>query len=183
MFLLHLASQPDPSSFGVPFLVLQCWMHPSSSRHTGCCKLLCCSLALGLRLAHCSLCRAACFAACQYPASYFINPSCVELQLRLFGVCSLRCRALGHGLDVTLFDRVAASGVTPLLLDTQYRMHPAISAFPSEASAVWGVCHVLIWEVRVKRSLQPWEHPSSWLFFSFDASIYCTAACLYFQSV
>ncbi|GLC68768.1 hypothetical protein PLESTF_000734600 [Pleodorina starrii] len=40
--------------------------------------------------------------------------------------------ALQHGLDVTLFERVAgAGGVLPLLLDTQYRMHPAISAFPS----------------------------------------------------
>jgi hypothetical protein len=41
------------------------------------------------------------------------------------------CRALKFDLDVTLFDRVAAAGVVPTLLDTQYRMHPAISAFPS----------------------------------------------------
>ncbi|PNG93948.1 Regulator of nonsense transcripts 1, partial [Tetrabaena socialis] len=43
----------------------------------------------------------------------------------------MSAEALAAGLDVTLFERVVASGISPMLLDTQYRMHPAISAFPS----------------------------------------------------
>ena len=39
--------------------------------------------------------------------------------------------ALSAGLGVSLFERAAAAGVATALLDTQYRMHPAISAFPS----------------------------------------------------
>jgi superfamily I DNA and/or RNA helicase len=39
--------------------------------------------------------------------------------------------AMSRGLAVTLFERLSSAGLQPLLLDTQYRMHPAISAFPS----------------------------------------------------
>lgn len=43
------------------------------------------------------------------------------------------CRALQYQLDVTLFERLnRQGGLLPLLLDTQYRMHPALSAFPSQ---------------------------------------------------
>lgn len=41
-------------------------------------------------------------------------------------------KALEFNLDVTLFDRVSGNGVTTMLLDTQYRMHPSISLFPSQ---------------------------------------------------
>lgn len=36
------------------------------------------------------------------------------------------------GLQVTVFDRLQRSGIEPLLLDTQYRMHPLIAHLPSK---------------------------------------------------
>ncbi|DBB05155.1 TPA: hypothetical protein ACH3X3_010403 [Trebouxia sp. C0006] len=36
------------------------------------------------------------------------------------------------GLQVTVFDRLQRSGIKPLLLDTQYRMHPLIAHLPSK---------------------------------------------------
>ena len=41
--------------------------------------------------------------------------------------------ALEKGLDMPLFSRLIAMGVRPHLLNVQYRMHPAISQFPSAA--------------------------------------------------
>ena len=41
-------------------------------------------------------------------------------------------KALEFNLDVTLFERISGNGVATLLLDTQYRMHPSISLFPSQ---------------------------------------------------
>merc|ERR1740121_2385185 len=38
------------------------------------------------------------------------------------------------GLDKSMFDRLVERGVEPILLDTQYRMHPALAVFPSEAT-------------------------------------------------
>eukprot|EP00667_Euglena_gracilis_P001410 EG_transcript_1409 len=35
------------------------------------------------------------------------------------------------GLDISLFDRLIGNGLEPHVLDTQYRMHPTISCFPS----------------------------------------------------
>lgn len=39
--------------------------------------------------------------------------------------------ALDRGLGVSMFSRLAAAGMTPSLLNQQYRMHPKIAHFPS----------------------------------------------------
>ena len=57
-------------------------------------------------------------------------PSCPLSQLPPTVVSS---SALAAGLSVSLFERLMANGLRPYLLDTQYRMHPSIAAFPSAA--------------------------------------------------
>ena len=36
------------------------------------------------------------------------------------------------GMKVSMFERLQAAGLAPILLDTQYRMHPRIAEFPSQ---------------------------------------------------
>lgn len=40
-------------------------------------------------------------------------------------------RAVSYGYDVSLFKRLQQAGYPVQVLDTQYRMHPAICQFPS----------------------------------------------------
>eukprot|EP00775_Hariotina_reticulata_P004851 gene4851-5098_t len=45
---------------------------------------------------------------------------------------TVKCRAAEHlGLAISLFHRLQAMGVVPLLLNVQYRMHPALCEFPA----------------------------------------------------
>ena len=58
-------------------------------------------------------------------------------------------KALEHGLGVSLFARLAAGGIEPILLDEQYRMHPKIAEFPS----------VKFYSGRVRSRVKPDERP------------------------
>lgn len=40
--------------------------------------------------------------------------------------------AARRGLQLSLFERMLRAGVEPCMLDTQYRMHPSLAAFPSD---------------------------------------------------
>jgi hypothetical protein len=59
--------------------------------------------------------------------------------------------ALEQGYDVSMFKRLQASGYPVNVLDVQYRMHPAISLFPSQEfyqgrlkdGEVWRCCSML----------------------------------------
>lgn len=45
---------------------------------------------------------------------------------------TVKCKeAADLGLDISLFERLQSMGLTPHLLNTQYRMHPTIAAFSS----------------------------------------------------
>jgi superfamily I DNA and/or RNA helicase len=44
----------------------------------------------------------------------------------------LSVNAVNKGLSISLFERLISRGIIPILLNTQYRMHPMISFFPSK---------------------------------------------------
>ena len=48
-------------------------------------------------------------------------------------------RAVSYGYDVSLFKRLQQAGYPVQVLDTQYRMHPAICRFPSNQFYAGGV--------------------------------------------
>merc|ERR550532_3024892 len=45
-------------------------------------------------------------------------------------ICSLEAET--RGLSLSIFGRLAAQGIDPYFLDTQFRMHPAIAEFSAE---------------------------------------------------
>lgn len=59
-------------------------------------------------------------------------------------------RAENGGLRRSLFERLVAMGLEPMLLDTQYRMHPAISDFPNRT----------FYEGRLVDGITPAERPN-----------------------
>lgn len=59
-------------------------------------------------------------------------------------------RAENGGLRRSLFERLVAMGIEPMLLDTQYRMHPAISDFPNRT----------FYEGRLVDGITPAERPN-----------------------
>lgn len=69
-------------------------------------------------------------------------------------MCKKAARA---GLSQSLFERLVVLGTRPMLLQVQYRMHPALSAFPSnlfyEGSLQNGVTAGKYEQVLVSRSV------------------------------
>ena len=59
-------------------------------------------------------------------------------------------QALEGGLGLSLFERLQQAGLTPHLLNVQYRMHPAIAEFPSAA----------FYNSRVTSHPQPQDRPA-----------------------
>ena len=54
-------------------------------------------------------------------------------------------QADAEGLTLSLFERLVQAGVRPTMLDIQYRMHPAISQFPSDCFYGGKVCMWLLY--------------------------------------
>ena len=69
-------------------------------------------------------------------------------------------RAAELGLEAPLFSRLIAMGTQPHLLDVQYRMHPAISQFPSEAFYRGLLRDGISPQQRVPPAGFPWPDPS-----------------------
>lgn len=76
------------------------------------------------------------------------------------------CReAEAAGLGTSLFDRLVHLGVEPLMLDTQYRMHPALAHFPSQAFYGGRLASGVGAAARVPPRGFPWPHASVGLAF------------------
>ena len=76
-----------------------------------------------------------------------------------------RCSA---GLSQSLFERLVFLGVTPVRLQVQYRMHPALSAFPSSIFYDGTLQNAVSAEERKLNISFPWPNSECPMFF------YCT---------
>ena len=65
------------------------------------------------------------------------------------------------GLATSLFERLQRCGLEPLLLDTQYRMHPAIAAFPSAQFYANRLISAVALEDRPRPAGLAWPSPQS----------------------
>lgn len=70
-----------------------------------------------------------------------------------------------QGLGTSLFDRLVHLGVEPLMLDTQYRMHPALAHFPSQAFYGGRLASGVRSAARPPPQGFPWPHKSVGLAF------------------
>lgn len=73
--------------------------------------------------------------------------------------------SLSAGLSQSLFERLVLLGVAPVCLQVQYRMHPALSTFPSSAFYNGTIQNAVSAEERQLSISFPWPSPLSPMFF------------------
>ncbi|XP_035667154.1 regulator of nonsense transcripts 1-like isoform X1 [Branchiostoma floridae] len=78
-------------------------------------------------------------------------------------MCKKAARA---GLSQSLFERLVVLGIRPIRLQVQYRMHPALSAFPSNIFYEGSLQNGVTAAERTKKGLDfPWPQPDKPMFF------------------
>ncbi|WAR01019.1 RENT1-like protein [Mya arenaria] len=78
-------------------------------------------------------------------------------------MCKKAARA---GLSQSLFERLVVLGIRPIRLQVQYRMHPAMSAFPSNIFYEGSLQNGVTPAERIRSSLDiPWPQPDKPMFF------------------
>ncbi|KAK7481622.1 hypothetical protein BaRGS_00027138 [Batillaria attramentaria] len=81
-------------------------------------------------------------------------------------MCKKAARA---GLSQSLFERLVVLGIRPIRLQVQYRMHPALSAFPSNIFYEGSLQNGVTAAERLRKNFDfPWPQPDKPMFF------YCT---------
>ena len=75
-------------------------------------------------------------------------------------------RALRAGLGLSMFERLFLLGIRPVRLQTQYRMHPCLSAFPSNAFYDGALQNGVTASDRASASVPfPWPNPNKPMMF------------------